>query len=325
MKYSNKSTKSAQNNPRSSYKAPSKATQKPYRKTTPAGGAQTIKVKLKTTGTKSSNVTKSAKPLKEKILKERSHAFNTSNQDLSHLVMGRNTIREIAKHNPAILKKIYCTENLLAEHQEFRKIFSNLKIQVQMRTGAELTEFFASTSHQGIGAEIERANLISLKEIIQNKDYYKKILALDAIQDAHNLGAILRAAECFGIDAVLWSGNRSVKLSPVVSKVSMGGSELVPLCEIGNLGDALQKLKAAGFWTVLADLDEKAGKLAGFKFPENLCLVLGSEGQGAAKRIKDLCDESIYIEQYGQLQSLNVSQAAAVLLYTIAQATNATK
>lgn len=234
-----------------------------------------------------------------------------------NIICGRNAILEVFNNKPGIIKKIYLNNAAKSFFkQENSEIF---KFHIEIVDSKKLEELATSDSHQGVVAEVERVNLISFKELLlklQNREF-KKIVALDSLQDAQNFGAILRSAEFFGVDAVLWSSSRSISLSPVVSKISMGASELVTLVDVGNLGDSLLKIKEAGFWTVLADVDEDAQSINNYSFPENTCLVLGQEGSGASNRIKKICDESVFIERRGRLESLNVSNASALFFYKL--------
>jgi 23S rRNA (guanosine2251-2'-O)-methyltransferase len=141
-----------------------------------------------------------------------------------------------------------------------------------------------------------------------------RILALDGIVDPHNFGAVLRAAECFGVDAVVWSKNRSAPLGPVVSKVSVGASELLPLCPVSNLHRVLELLKKHGVWLVGALLKPDAIGLDSFEFPDKSAVIMGSEGEGIQQLIERSLDFHVMIRMDGAISSLNVSQATAVIL-----------
>jgi 23S rRNA (guanosine2251-2'-O)-methyltransferase len=130
------------------------------------------------------------------------------------------------------------------------------------------------------------------------------------------MGAILRLAECFQVDAVMSSKNRGVDITPTVSKASSGASELVPIVMVSNLADSILRLKDEGYEVVIADANPKASSLLTFEFPKKCAFILGSEGEGFRKRIHDLADYSIYIPMQGKISSLNVSQAAAICLFT---------
>ena len=146
---------------------------------------------------------------------------------------------------------------------------------------------------------------------------------LDSIMDPHNFGAILRAAECFGVDAVLWSKNRGCDITPVVAKVSVGASELLPLVPVSNLAQALERLKDAGVWSIAADVSPEAQPIDQFEFPTKSLILLGSEGEGLQPLLLREAEFKITIPLHGKIDSLNVSQAAAVMLAAARRAARA--
>ncbi|MBX7145428.1 MAG: 23S rRNA (guanosine(2251)-2'-O)-methyltransferase RlmB [Oligoflexia bacterium] len=237
----------------------------------------------------------------------------------AQLVMGRNCVQEVLRHTPKRVLRVFCSikndepggvagavVNLARQH----------KIGVEFVTQDELTSLVGSSSHQSFAAHVTSRPSIGLKEYIASKESAERalILCLDEVMDPHNLGAIFRAAECFGVDALLWSKNRGVGITPTVSKSSVGASELVPSIQVSNLADALRKIKEAGFWIVAADADPSARALNDFEFPDKVAIVLGSEGEGLSRLVKELADYPVYIPLRGKIQSLNVSQAATLFL-----------
>ena len=141
------------------------------------------------------------------------------------------------------------------------------------------------------------------------------VLMLDQICDPQNFGALLRSAECFGVNGVVWSKNRGTDLTPVAAKASCGASELLPLIRIANLAEALTQFQKEGFEAVASTLSPGAERVDQIQFAPKTLLVLGSEGEGIQPLIQKRCDRSIYIPMAGKIESLNVAQAAAVLLY----------
>lgn len=185
-------------------------------------------------------------------------------------------------------------------------------------TQDELTALSGTESHQGIvlrrsaREDLTVQSLVSLLEGIEGPGI---VLAFDGITDPQNTGALLRAAECFSALAVLWSKNRSPGITPVVTKTSAGAAELIPTAPVSNLSDALSKLKKVGFWTVAAGRGEGAAPLHEFSFPERTVLILGAEGGGISEKVLKGADFQVWISTSGSLDSLNVSQAGAVLLH----------
>lgn len=189
------------------------------------------------------------------------------------------------------------------------------------RTGEHELDRIAR-GHRGIALLIEggaETNETTVEEFIANLEEGRDslVLILDSITDPHNYGAILRSCDQFGADLVIVQTRRSAKDAEVVSKTSAGASAWMPIAPIPNLVRAAQLLKDAGFWIYGADMggvpaDEKdlTGRTA---------LVMGSEGTGLSRLLRETCDEIISIPAHGRVDSLNVSVAAGVLLYEIAR------
>jgi 23S rRNA (guanosine2251-2'-O)-methyltransferase len=155
-----------------------------------------------------------------------------------------------------------------------------------------------------------------LKELLQSLESAPEslIVLLDSVEDPHNVGSILRAAECFGADAVVYSRNRGASITPSVTKASAGASELVAIAEVSNLHDAIEKCRRAGWWIIGAESREGARDLSTYEFAKKVALVVGAEGQGLHALTRKSLDEAVFIPMRGRIDSLNVGQAAAVLM-----------
>ncbi|MBN1686275.1 MAG: 23S rRNA (guanosine(2251)-2'-O)-methyltransferase RlmB [Spirochaetales bacterium] len=140
-------------------------------------------------------------------------------------------------------------------------------------------------------------------------------LVLDRISDPHNLGAVLRSADLFEVDLVVLPSDRSAQLSPTVVKTSAGASNYVPVVTTPNIARALQEFKKAGFWIYGAD----AGGVPAdeLDLSGKVCLVMGSEGRGIGRLVREQCDETLAIPVRGNIDSLNVSVAAGICMYEV--------
>lgn len=235
------------------------------------------------------------------------------------IIIGRNSVREVLRHAPDRVIKV-----ITSDKSGYRKLLSDkeaaavdkYKIKIDTVQPGELAKIARTDSHQSYIAVLKDRPQISIKQFAEEKSraVSSLVLLLDNIQDPQNLGAILRAAECFSVDLVVYSKNKGVSLTPAVSKASVGASELLNIAAVSNLADVVEKLKSAGFWVVLANADQGAEPLSAFKFPEKCLIILGSEGSGAQPLLKKNADFSVYIEMSGKISSLNVSQAAAIML-----------
>lgn len=235
------------------------------------------------------------------------------------LIMGRNSLEEALVHAPQNIIEVY-----VCKHQRLDQRGNNLislvrkaGVSVRMVEEGWLTELVGAASHQSFAALMRGERTVELASIIAkcSERAHACVLLLDAVTDPHNLGAILRASECFGVDGVVWSKNRGASLGATVSKVSVGASEIVPISLVANLVDAARKLKEAGFWLVGAEVRDGATDLDSFEFPTKCALVLGSEGSGLQALLSKELDFRVFIRMHGQIDSLNVSQATAVLLH----------
>lgn len=242
------------------------------------------------------------------------------------LVMGRNCVTELIRHSPGRLREVFLSEvrddSRSAGNDRRRSLLDEVErlgIPFREVSRKDLDSMVQSDSHQGVVARVSPRPALEFDALVQmvREGQSARILALDGVLDPQNFGAMLRAAECFGVTAVLWSKNRGAPLGPVVSKVSVGGSELVRLCPVSNLHRALEALKEAGAWSVGAMVAPDATPLERFEFPEKCVLVMGSEGEGVQHLIEKTLDFRLYIPMCGQIDSLNVSQATAVLLHAV--------
>lgn len=234
----------------------------------------------------------------------------------THLVMGRNPLREIIKHLPDEIVTIYLQNGV-----EFEEVLQS-SIKVEQVSKADLDLLVGSTSHQGAVAVVRDGTKPSLESLIEAGDKNSVFVMLDGVNDPHNLGAIIRGAECFGADGVIWSYNRGPVVTPVVSKTSAGASEFIPLVLVSNLSESLRKLKKNGYFVVVAVMGDGAIPLPDFDPPNKLVIVLGGEGEGVSRLVQDLADYKVVIPMKGNISSLNVSQAAAVMLYGAQNAMN---
>lgn len=236
--------------------------------------------------------------------------------------MGRNCIEEILRHAPQRIQEVFLAsahDDAGAGSARRRSLYDQVKelgVPLHQRTRKELDELVGSDSHQGAVARVVPRALLAVEDLVHlvNSAQCIRLLALDGVVDPHNFGAVLRAAECFGVDAVVWSKNRAAPLGPVVSKVSVGASELLPLCPVSNLHRVLELLKQEGVWSIGAMLSDAAVGLDSFEFPEKCVIVMGSEGEGVQQLIERSLDFRVMIPMVGEISSLNVSQATAVML-----------
>lgn len=229
--------------------------------------------------------------------------------------MGKNCILEVLRKDPRRILKVYTSESSRQDPLYLALVEMNIPI---VHLGKqELSQLADSTSHQSFVAACKQREFLNVQTFLdaaEDKDA-SLVLMLDSIFDPHNLGAILRTAECFGADGVIYSKNRGADLTPVVAKVSSGASELIPLMRVSNLAETASLFQKNGFSVISADVGEGAHSIFDFAFPEKTLLILGSEGEGIQPLLKKKSDMILKIPMLGSIDSLNVSQAASVFLF----------
>jgi 23S rRNA (guanosine2251-2'-O)-methyltransferase len=191
----------------------------------------------------------------------------------------------------------------------------NIRVATEPRD--QLTRLAKTDTHQGVVAFLKERTFLALEDLLDapvGPSGFHFFLALDGVEDPHNLGALLRSADGAGIDGVILPDRRSAPLSAVVAKSSAGASEHVRIAKVTNMTRALETMKKRNVWVV--GLDERGTPdYTGFDFRQNTCLVLGGEGAGLHDLVKRTCDYLLRIPMAGSVSSLNVSVAGAVVLY----------
>ncbi|MBN8549131.1 MAG: 23S rRNA (guanosine(2251)-2'-O)-methyltransferase RlmB [Deltaproteobacteria bacterium] len=234
--------------------------------------------------------------------------------------MGRNCVREVLRHAPQQVVKLLSSATSGGD-AEIDRLAEQADIPCEPLTNAELSALVSSDSHQSYVALLKDRHVYELKEVLGASESKSRslIVMVDTINDPQNFGAILRACECFGVDAVIWSKNRGVSVTPVVTKSSVGATELVPMVPVSNLGEALRKLKDSGYWVVAADAAADAQSIWSFEMPEKCVIIFGSEGEGIQRLLLENSDFKVAIPLLGRIDSLNVSQAVALFLFRYRQ------
>jgi 23S rRNA (guanosine2251-2'-O)-methyltransferase len=176
---------------------------------------------------------------------------------------------------------------------------------------------------QGVAARISQFNFYTLEELIAfpKRGDYPLLVILDSIQDPHNAGAIIRTAECSGADGVIITQHNSAPVNETVIKTSAGAAEHIKLCTVGNLVNALKFLKEHNYWIFGSTLDNAVSYTEpDYKLPA--AIVFGNEEKGIRRLTAENCDVLVKIPMYGNIQSLNVSVSAGILLFEIMRKRN---
>ncbi|HRT69594.1 MAG TPA: 23S rRNA (guanosine(2251)-2'-O)-methyltransferase RlmB [Bacilli bacterium] len=229
---------------------------------------------------------------------------------MSEYIFGKNVVKE-AFNNPSRIEEIY----VLDKNMEFVSLAKEYHIKYIVITSSEMNKM-VSGNHQGVVALVKDYHYYSLSDIVK-EDKNSLIVALDGLEDPHNLGAILRTCEAAGIDGVILPKKRSVKLNSTVAKVSTGAIEYVKVVEVVNLTQTLKQLKNKGYWIVGAERSSKSSNIWELKYDMPIVLVIGSEGKGISRLVKEECDFLVEIPMQGKINSLNASVSTGIMIYEI--------
>ena len=182
---------------------------------------------------------------------------------------------------------------------------------------AKKMDQLAQGNHQGAMIEIDDFKMYTLSEILASAKEDTILVLLDGLEDPHNLGAILRSADAAGIDGIILPKHRSVSLTPTVAKVSTGAIDTVKTTEVTNLNQTIKDLKKLGFWIYGTDMGKGAVDYRTVEYKGKIALVIGSEGAGISRLVKENCDYVVTLPMHGSVQSLNASVAAGILFYEV--------
>lgn len=230
---------------------------------------------------------------------------------------GKHSILEAIKAGRTI-HKIWVADN--AQKHFVQPILTEAKasgIVVQVANRRKLDQMVAGVQNQGVVAQIAAYDYATPDDLLDHarrKEQTPLILILDEIEDPHNLGAILRTADCAGVHGVIIPKRRSAGLTATVSKISAGAVEYVPVAKVTNLAQTISWLKEQGVWIAGADGDaEQTVFQSDLTMP--LAIVIGNENKGIGRLVREHCDFLIKLPMMGNIQSLNASVAASVIVY----------
>ncbi len=236
----------------------------------------------------------------------------------NNLVAGRNAVNELLASGREI-------DQIIVEKGKREGSLSVILAKAAARgipikdvAREKLNALCPQTNHQGIAAYAAMVEYCSVSDILDlaaEKGEAPFVVVCDEIEDPHNLGAIIRTAECCGVHGVIIPKRRSCGINFAVSKAACGALEYMKIARVTNLAAAIDELKESGVWVYAADMDGVDCEKQDFSGPA--ALVVGSEGRGVGRLVKEKCDVIVSLPMRGRITSLNASVAAGVLLYRI--------
>lgn len=238
----------------------------------------------------------------------------------TEILFGINTAEEILKAGRRQVVRLVISRNeKSARVQELAGLARKNGVRIEFCDARTLEKLAAGGHHQGVIIETEPMGKLDVDEAVGlEKDLKKTIWAgLDSITDPMNLGAIIRSAACLGVSTVILPERRSAGLTPTAQKAASGAVERVNIVEVVNLNQTIIKLKAKGFWIYGMDMGGQPLPKVDFTLPA--FIIIGSEGSGLHAKTREHCDVIVSIPQKGGVESLNASNAAAIVFYELSK------
>ncbi|MGL4372435.1 MAG: 23S rRNA (guanosine(2251)-2'-O)-methyltransferase RlmB [Turicibacter sp.] len=239
------------------------------------------------------------------------------------VIYGKNTVAEVIESKRTVYEVIV-TDMVSQNEKDLMKLIAKKNIELKVLPKNKFEQlakdkYDVRGNHQGIMAAVEPYAYMPLPDLIAkatSKDEPAFIIILDGLEDPHNLGAILRTADAAGVDGIVIRKDRSVGLTNTVAKLSTGAIEHIPVACVANLTVAINQMKDAGMWIAGTDASE-AQDYRTIDATLPLGLVIGSEGKGMSRLVREACDFLVYLPMRGHVTSLNASVAAALLIYEV--------
>lgn len=236
---------------------------------------------------------------------------------MSEVITGRNAVLEALKSGREI-DKITVVKGAEGSVKKIAAIAREKKIPLYYSEKNAFDRIAPGEHHQGVIAAVSDYVYCSIEDMIrkaEKKNEAPFLVILDGIEDPHNLGAIMRTAECAGAHGVIIPKRRSVSVNDTVYKTSAGAVEYVMCARVTNLAREIEALKKRGIWTAACDMDGSSVYESYLSGP--VAVVVGGEGSGISRLVKEKCDFTVSIPMKGNLNSLNASNAAAITMYEI--------
>ena len=230
-------------------------------------------------------------------------------------VSGRNAVRETLKSGRNI-NKLYISENHDSGLVNIIKMAKSKGISIQKTNRHKLDSIAGNPHHQGVIALCSPVETVSLRELtdkLNKKEGKPLVVILDNITDPHNAGAIIRSAYCAGADGVIMQNRRSASIGEGMYKSSAGALEYIDICEVSNISQTIDALKKEGLFVVGLDMDGENYYDIDYDMP--LAIVVGAEGKGLGRLVKEKCDFISSIPLKNSFDSLNASVAAGIVLF----------
>lgn len=248
----------------------------------------------------------------------REHVERAEVQGVVDFVFGRHAVVE-ALQTPDRVNRVFIQEG--TSGRDAAKVIELARekgIQVQTVPKTKIEDLVGNAVHQGLVASIAAYEYADLEDVFKKAEEKGEdpfIVILDGVEDPHNLGSILRTADATGVHGIIIPKRRSASLTATVAKASTGAIEHVPVVRVTNLTQTIEQLKARGVWVFGTDMNGTDYRKWNTSGP--LAIVMGNEGKGVSRIVKESVDEMVTIPMVGHVQSLNASVASALMMYEV--------
>ncbi len=236
------------------------------------------------------------------------------------VVAGRNPVIEVLNGDRNV-ERVFIADGSEGSVSKIIALAREKGVIVDFVPKEKIDAMAPDVKHQGVAAKVSEYKYAEMDDVFARAEESGEdpfIIILDEITDPHNLGAIIRTAECVGAHGVVIPKRRAASLTQTAALASAGAIENMPVVQVTNLGRAIEDLKEKGIWVGAADMDGETYYEANLTGP--IAIVIGNEGKGVGRLVKEKCDFVLSIPMYGKINSLNASNAAAVLMYGIRRA-----
>lgn len=233
-----------------------------------------------------------------------------------NIIVGRNPVTEALRSGREIDKLMVSSEE--GSMKKILALAKERRIPVMKVEKSAIDRIAEGKAHQGVAAYVSAyayAELDDIFRIAEERGEDPFVIILDNLEDPHNLGAIMRTAECAGAHGIIIPKRRACGLTEVVAKASAGAIEYMPCVKVTNIAQAIEELKERGVWVAACDMGGQEYYKADLK--GKLAVVIGSEGSGISRLVKEKCDFVVSMPMVGRITSLNASNAAAVIIYEV--------
>lgn len=257
------------------------------------------------------------KEKREKHQKEQSNLLETSQMELTDQIEGRNSVIELLESGRDI-NKIFVQDG--EKHGSINKIIamaSERKILINTISKEKMKQMAQTENYQGVIAIVPPFDYVDIEDILSEAKARQEdpfIVLLDGIEDPHNLGSIIRTAETAGVHGIVIPKRRAASVNATVNKVSAGAVEHLKIARVNNMVETMKYLKEQGLWICGTDMDTKT-----YYYNQDLtgplAIVIGSEGFGMSRLVKENCDFLVKIPMRGKITSLNASVSAGIVMY----------